>query len=46
MPLSYQEPVWEPSELNLDGAESAMIEDDGKVVTERDLDNWSPEWIS
>ena len=44
--LTYDSPEWEPSKLELDKAESAMVNDDGTVVTERDAGYWSQERIS
>ena len=44
--LTYDSPVWEPAQLGLDSAESAMVGEDGKVVAERDADYWNQERIS
>ena len=44
--LTYDSPEWEPTNLGLEKAESAMIGDDGLIVQERDADYWSQERIS
>jgi hypothetical protein len=43
--LTYDSPEWEPTKLELERAESAMVGEDGKVVAERDADYWSQERI-
>ena len=44
--LTYDSPEWEPVSLGLAEAESAMIDDNGLVVTERDAGYWSQERVS
>ena len=47
LPLTYDSPEWEPTKMGLDEAESAMVDNDGMVVTEeRDAGYWSQERIS
>jgi len=44
--LTYDSPEWEPTDLDLETAESAMVGEDGLVVTQRDAGYWSQERIS
>ena len=44
--LTYDAPEWEPTKLELDTAESHMVDRDGTVVTERDTGYWTQDRIS
>ena len=44
--LTYASPEWEPAKLGLEEIESAMLDENGYVVTDRDAGYWNQQRIS